>query len=230
MEIKWLDEEEKDPCGYYGMYPPMSFVETVLNISKASLEQVRQLCLDLVNEASLHNNTAQHNSSRGGGGLWTQLQRLSTPNGLRLEATRGILGARHGDLMIMAYNQHILSTSTKVSPRQYKTVFLSQFMSSKANFRSTAQVLCEFGQSILVALNPPKSTSRCVEDFVRWGWVRGKAGTLRDPSHVTSNQLSTSEREVLIKGLKQDSVLGDPLLKLEEYMMQFSWEADDKKL
>jgi hypothetical protein len=58
MEIKWLDEEEKDPCGYYGMYPPNELCRNSAEPSKASLEQFRKLCLDLVNEASLHNNTA----------------------------------------------------------------------------------------------------------------------------------------------------------------------------
>eukprot|EP00541_Cyclophora_tenuis_P012586 CAMPEP_0116546596 /NCGR_PEP_ID=MMETSP0397-20121206/3308_1 /TAXON_ID=216820 /ORGANISM="Cyclophora tenuis, Strain ECT3854" /LENGTH=179 /DNA_ID=CAMNT_0004071031 /DNA_START=18 /DNA_END=557 /DNA_ORIENTATION=- len=148
--------------------------------------------------------------------LWPQLQQLSMEDGLRLEAARGLLGSSHGDLMTMA--QHMwLTQSLPSKNHQLKVVALSQFTNSEESFANTAQELCKFGSDILSRSN--RSVARCTEAFTQQGWLGSTSNNIVG-RHVTSDKLSSREKQRLKKMLLEDPVLGPPLKMIQDFVQQ----------
>lgn len=176
LERKWITRTDSDRCKVH--HRPNQQLGL-------SLRNVSNLC------QSLSNVTA----------LWQQLQQLSPWDGLRLEASRAILGASHGDLVKMARNIQYLKESANVMH-----VKLSQFTASEQSFQTTTKSLCRLGREL-------RNERDCAESFFQYGWLGNT--NAKDPQHVTSNKISHVQREEWRARLMKDPVLGDPLLKVK---------------
>lgn len=140
----------------------------------------------------------------------SQIAALSEHNGLRLEASRGMLGSDHGDLSLMG--QH-LEASRHVN--NVLTFVLSEFTSSKSMFQSSARKLCLFGSHILQLQN--RTMEQCVQDAVQYGWI--DVDHIQS-AHVTSNRRSNIEKQELKQMLLDDPVLGPPLFRLQQLVQR----------
>ena len=201
---RWIGEPEKNRCSIRPYR--LDFLDSI-NISNDDLKQVADLCKSLSNETVLSK----------------QLRELSTEDGVRLEAARGLLGSSHGDLLLMSQHvwlsQNIQRTNSAV---EIHTIPLSRFTESEGSFRAVANELCESGSLLLQHQN--RSVSDCAEDFFRYGYIGDKKKDTKaqnaayGSSHVTSNRLTGSEKDTLKGLLLEDPVLGPPLQKIQNLL------------
>lgn len=194
-ERKWIDKHDPDPC----RIRDNTFAKQILHID---LESVSALCQSLVKESAQSS-------------LYKQLQSLSRPQGLMLEAARGLLGARHGDLMRMAHNTYI---SNRWQVQTYK---LSQFTSSRSSFQQAVQRICIFGN----IKETTRSVDECVQDATKFAYLDPSQSSSSD--HVTMHHLKDQERQDLKNMLRQNPILGPPLEKINSFVHQ-TWKRNWK--
>ena len=200
LESKWITKADKQPC----LIRDARFARNVLGID---LRPIAQLCQDLIPD---------------GASLYAQLRKLSVSQGLRLEAARGLLGSRHGDLMKMAHNAWFFAER---KPGNVSTYKLSQFTSSKQSFRRAVRRLCGFGENVL---NTDRSVSECVEASTKYGYLGGDKTVSRDSQHVTSSLLTNAARLDLKAILQSDEILG-PALRAIQSLLQEEWRKSWKE-
>ena len=203
LEQSWLlgSKRDKHRCAVQSFRS--EFLQAI-NLTLPARMEMSRLCHSLSNVSA----------------LWPQLQQLSTEDGLRLEAARALLGASHGDVMMMA--QHLWLANNSHHNSHILTVTLEQFTSSKESFVETVTEICRFGLDHLVLTQ--RTVQQCVDESVRRGWIghnnhnHNNNKTLFLSQHVTANQLSSTERSRLRQMLLKDPVLGKPLESLRNFV------------
>jgi len=230
----WLLESRFNPCKYdedimFGMYAK------VLGSFIGDIPKVERLINSVIDVCHQLNNTyggGKFNPLLKKAKVFTENGTFDLYDGVRLEAARSILYYKGGHVLLMGVNALFEANATKS-----KRVFLSDFpMSNRTKYRESVSSLFTYlmkpptscsnttscpketnaGLPFWSCLsNANSATSIAVREAFKYGGkqahINGDGKVVQGVTHVTSDLMSTEERNMYRARLKVDPVFGELL-------------------